>query len=147
MNKQLKKSSRFIRGHLPWNTGKKRPEITGEKNPMKKLEARKKLSISMRGNKNGIGSKHTKEWKQKQSLRFSGEKSSFWRGGISFLPYSVDWTKTLKRAIRERDNYVCQKCSQYGNVVHHIDGVKTNCNSLNLITLCRRCHRIIHTRI
>ena len=59
-----------------------------------------------------------------------------WQGGISSEPYSVDWTDTLRRSIRERDNYICQLCNQYGNFVHHIDYDKKNCNPNNLITLC-----------
>lgn len=70
----------------------------------------------------------------------SGEKCNFWKGGISFLPYSVDWTETLKRSIRQRDNYICQLCSQYGNEVHHINYNKKNCDTNNLITLCHSCH-------
>jgi hypothetical protein len=80
----------------------------------------------------------------KQSLRMSGNGNSNWRGGKSFELYTVDWTKTLKRSIRERDNYICQIC---GNPqedvvfsVHHIDYDKKNCNPNNLITLCRKCH-------
>lgn len=50
----------------------------------------------------------------------------------------------LRRAIRERDNYICQMCSalqdKYAFSVHHIDYDKKNCNPDNLITLCRSCH-------
>ena len=35
---------------------------------------------------------------------------------------------------------ICQKCSKYGNVVHHIDYDKENNNPNNLISLCRNCH-------
>ena len=67
-----------------------------------------------------------------------------WQGGISFEPYSVDWTKTLKRSIRERDKYVCRICGeQQGDIafdIHHIDYNKQNCTPDNLITLCRSCH-------
>jgi len=63
-----------------------------------------------------------------------------WRGGKSFEEYSLDWTETLKRAIRERDNYICQICSKYGDDVHHKDYDKKNCNPDNLITLCDSCH-------
>jgi hypothetical protein len=53
-------------------------------------------------------------------------------GGISFLPYSVDWTNTLRRSIRERDKYICQICHELqGDIafsVHHIDYNKKNCN-------------------
>lgn len=73
-----------------------------------------------------------------------GEKHPNWKGGISFEPYSVDWTQTLKRSIRERDHYKCQICSleQQDRAldVHHIDYDKKNCNPSNLISLCHRCH-------
>ena len=81
------------------------------------------------------GKKRTEEYKIKSSrlrkgLHFSpktefkkgnipwmkgrvGNKHPNWKGGISFEPYSIDWTETLRRSIRERDNYVCQICNQY----------------------------------
>lgn len=81
-----------------------------------------------------------KEIRIKMSQSRMREKNPQWKGGISFEPYPVDWTDTLKRAIRERDNYICQICSQYGSIVHHIDYNKKNCNPKNLVTLCRKCH-------
>ncbi|GAJ24764.1 unnamed protein product, partial [marine sediment metagenome] len=75
------------------------------------------------------------------------EKNYLWQGGISFEPYSVDWTETLKRSIRERDHYICQLCSNYGNNVHHIDYNKKNSNPTNLINLCRGCNlKVNHNR-
>lgn len=109
---------RFQKGQTPWNKGKKGISE----------EYRKKLS--------------------KNNARFfqgiTGEKNPNWRGGKSFEPYSVDWTETLRRSIRERDNYICQLCSQYGNSVHHIDYDKKNCNPDNLITLCQKCNSIVN---
>lgn len=88
-------------------------------------EARKKISISRTGN-------------------WGGDKNPAWLGGISFEPYSLDWTQTLKRSIRERDKYTCQICGSFQTdkefCVHHIDYNKKNCNPTNLITLCRSCH-------
>ena len=75
-----------------------------------------------------------------------GELARNWQGGLSFEPYSVDWTETLKRSIRERDNYICQLCNQYGNAVHHIDYNKKNCNPSNLITLCIRCNSRVNAK-
>jgi hypothetical protein len=76
--------------------------------------------------------------------RQSGHKSHFWCGGISFREYTVDWTETLRRSIRERDRYTCQLCgSQQCDVtfpVHHIDYNKTHCDPINLTTLCVHCH-------
>jgi len=92
------------------------------------------------------GKTHTDEYKEKMSRSLSGNKNPRWLGGVSFLPYSLDWTETLKKSIRERDHYVCQICNQNGFVVHHIDYNKENCNPLNLITLCRSCHTKTNTR-
>ena len=86
------------------------------------------------------GKHQSEETKRKQSEALKGEKCHLWRGGISFEPYSIDWTETLRRAIRERDNYICQICSQYGDNVHHKDYNKKNCCPDNLITLCRGCN-------
>lgn len=81
---------------------------------------------------------------RKMSESHRGEKSVLWKGGISFEPYSSDWTKALKILIRERDNYTCQICGKQqdkiGFDVHHIDYNKKNCNPENLITLCKNCH-------
>ncbi len=111
--------------------------------------------VFQKGNQNWLGRKHNEESKRKNRLwhigkKYSeetnkkkgskGEKNYFWEGGITNNPYSIDWTETLKRSIRERDNYICQLCSQYGNVVHHIDYDKKNSNPTNLITLCKKCH-------
>jgi len=72
-------------------------------------EHKKGISNLMKGR---IGRKHSEETKKKLSLSLKGEKSPFWKGGISFEPYSIDWTETLKRSIRERDKYTCQICDK-----------------------------------
>ena len=77
----------------------------------------------------------TDEWKRKIREANLGEKNGMWKGGMSFEPYSLEWTNALKRSIRERDNYICQLTGQYGNTVHHIDYDKKNCDPKNLITL------------
>jgi hypothetical protein len=78
--------------------------------------------------------------RRKLSLQKLGVKNPMWQGGKSHEVYPVDWTRTLKRSIRERDRYICQICSGNGFYVHHIDYNKKNCNPENLITLCRKCH-------
>lgn len=71
-------------------------------------------------------------------------KCNFWQGGKSFETYSVDWKKSLKISIRERDHYQCQMCGERQDdealSVHHIDYNKKNCDPNNLISLCRICH-------
>ena len=87
------------------------------------------------------GRKLSEEQKRMLSEIRRGEKNHFWKGGISFEPYSIDWTEDLKRAIRKRDKYTCQICGKEPSIiVHHIDYNKQNCNPDNLITLCKRCH-------
>lgn len=112
-------------------------------------EMRKKISATNKGKCLNTGITHFKKgytpWnKGKEFLAIKGEKNNLWRGGKSFEEYTIDWTNTLKRSIRERDHYTCQICSnQQGDMaldVHHIDYNKKNCNPENLITLCRNCH-------
>lgn len=84
------------------------------------------------------------ETKMRLSISHEGAKSHLWQGGISSEPYSLDWTATLRRSIRERDRYTCRECGEpQGDValdVHHIDYNKQNCSPNNLVTLCRGCH-------
>ncbi len=117
------------------------------------IETCQKMSIARMGispwNKGKRGC-YSKEWIKKMSELHKGDKSFFWQGGISYEPYGKDWTNSLKRSIRERDNYVCRMCSDIQNeitfVVHHIDYDKKNNNPTNLITLCRKCHNKTNTR-
>lgn len=93
------------------------------------------------------GIKRSEETRKKISESLKGkiaEQSRRWLGGKSYEKYTIDWNETLRKSIRERDNYTCQLCSkQQTDIafhVHHIDYDKKNCNSLNLITLCINCH-------
>ncbi len=69
-----------------------------------------------------------------------------WRGGKSFEPYPLGWTKTFKEQIRYRDGYRCQMCGmpevEHGRKLdtHHIDYDKSNLDQFNLISLCKKCH-------
>lgn len=125
-------------------------------------ETKSRISLSLKGKKKNrksvikqwitragrrtswFGGKHSEETKRKIGLSNSGAKSNLWRGGISKEKYTVNWTSTLKRSIRERDKYTCQVCFEpQKNVclaVHHIDYNKKNCNPDNLVSLCNRCH-------
>lgn len=113
---------------------------------------KKNLSKSRKGkyvgeNNSFFGKHHSEKSKKKMgntkkiSGRYLKEDNPNWRGGLSSELYTVDWTETLKRSIRERDRYTCQLCGKEPSIiVHHIDYNKRNCNPNNLITLCRKCH-------
>lgn len=125
-------------------------------------ETKKKISQAHKGVKNIPPSKETREKLAKARFgthlsldtrikiskalkgKYILEKSSNWKGGLSHEPYTIEWSRSLKRLIRERDNYQCQLCSMLQNnvafLVHHIDYDKKNCSLNNLITLCRSCH-------
>jgi len=80
------------------------------------------------------------------SKRVSGKNHPNWQGGISRLPYSLDFTPKVKEFIRKRDNHKCQLCGQSQTEnkrqlsIHHISYNKQNSNSENLIGLCCSCN-------
>ena len=117
-------AQKWINGH--WMKGQKRSE-----------EVRKKLSQQKMGDKNPM----------------YREGHYNWKGGISFVPYPLGWSRTFKEQIRYRDGYRCQDCgipeSELGQRldVHHIDENKFNLDHSNLVCLCRSCHSSRHTNI
>jgi hypothetical protein len=109
-------------------------------------ETRRKMSLWHKQNSNWKGRRHTEESKQKQSLVKMGENNPVWKNGASFAPYSLEWRRSLKNKIRQRDNNICQLCMVnidelgVGWATHHIDYNKDNCEENNLILLCKKCH-------
>lgn len=103
---------------------------------------RRRLSEALKGR---IISPQSREKMRRARLgRFTTAQNPNWHGGKSFEPYSLNWTETLRRSIRERDHYTCQICgAPQGDVVldvHHVDYNKANCSPDNLISLCHSCH-------
>ena len=147
--------------------GYKKPNMTGDKNPSKRPEVREKIRIAKlksnpgaykkgerRGKKTEFGKGHSGYWngkkrsqetKDKMSISAKMNNNSNWKGGKSFEPYTVNWSNTLKRSIRERDKYRCKICGEEQGEraldIHHIDYKKENCDPKNLISLCMKCHR------
>jgi hypothetical protein len=112
------------------------------------------------------GSKRTEEMRRKMSLshlRFYEDPDNYnkklktykrgsehynWRGGASEERYPAEFSRRLRRQIRERDHQLCRICGAtakgiQGNV-HHIDADKNNNDESNLILVCRSCHGKIH---
>lgn len=102
-------------------------------------EQKLKLNLSGLNKKNGIPWNKGIKYQQ-----ISCRNHWNWKGGKSLEEYTVNWTETLRKSIRERDRYTCCVCGEkQGDIahdVHHIDYNKKNCNPENLITLCHSCH-------
>jgi transaldolase len=73
--------------------------------------------------------------------------SGLWHGGPP--KYPIEFDEQLKEQIRSRDNYICRKCKLSQRElagffkrldIHHIDYNPLNCDSRNLISLCRPCN-------
>jgi hypothetical protein len=161
-----------------WNKGKKCPEI-GEK-----LRGTKRPDLAEYNRKYKKGSVLSEETKKKMSIsrkgkRYksygkpaphrSGEKSNFWKGGVTELNLNIRNSleyRLWRTKIFERDNYCCQKCSAKSKVncpvVLNADHIKplsaiikeyeiicmkqaVSCKELwnieNGRTLCVSCHR------
>jgi hypothetical protein len=152
--REKERNAQLERWHSPharseWSKKMRTRVRRGENHPFygKHLsaETKKKLSEMRRGSSNPYyGKRHSAETLTKMSAAHRGEKHWAWRGGTSLAPYSTDWTKTLRRSMRERDHYACRLCGRQQEdrafPVHHIDYDRLNCNSTNLITLCASCH-------
>ncbi len=121
-------------------------------------ETRKKISNSLKGNKNATGHKLSKEAKRKISKffkgRFTGDKSPSWKGGITpeyVKQRNNNKTKLWRKRIFKKNNYTCQKCKDktgHNLCAHHIqnfaDYPELRFITNNGITLCRNCHKIFH---
>ena len=110
---------------IVWNKNKKNPYIKGDKNPAKRPEVRKKLSLQKRGSKNPN-----------------------WVGGTETYR-GMDWFPNKKRILKNK-GYKCQRCNKEGKVdVHHLVPYRiSHDNSLeNLLVLCRSCHQIIENKL
>jgi len=95
------------------------------------------------------GNKRCKSCAHKELYK-NPENHPQWLGGLSRLPYTIEFNASLKESIRIRDNHKCQCCykteeqelKELNKVlsIHHIDYNKQNCEDINLISLCSSCN-------
>lgn len=144
--KDFSRGNGWLKGHIPWNKNIKTPDYIC-----------KKISLAH---------------KNKPKPHKLGKKNYFYKGGITKLVNRIRQSMKYKiwhDNIFQRDNFICQKCYVYskkGNritlhahhikefsVIFHNNNIKTyedalNCNELwdvnNGITLCIKCHKLIH---
>jgi 5-methylcytosine-specific restriction endonuclease McrA len=88
-----------------------------------------------------------------RSENMTGENNRNWKGGPIGDCYGPEW-RAIREAIRQRDNYICQRCGLHqadhhkALDVHHViplreflpDRIDEAHNPNNLITLCSSCH-------
>jgi 5-methylcytosine-specific restriction endonuclease McrA len=139
------KAARIINKKSISQKGKRCLEITKQK--LREINKGKKqpLEVRLRMRMSHLGKKHSAIWTKRAADSHRGEKSHWWKGGISFGSYSKDWTKELRALVKNRDGFICYLCNNhYLNEqqlsVHHIDYNKLNSEFRNLVTLCKSCH-------
>jgi len=126
-------------------------DFKGEKHPMwgkhHSEESKKKMSSANKGKRFSSATEFKKGMKD--------EKCPAWRGGISeknhLIRTSLDFLQWREKVFK-RDNYICQLCGQRGGRLHthHIKNFsqypKLRFNINNGITLCKKCHKVIHNK-
>jgi hypothetical protein len=150
----------FKKGYTPWNKGKPMLEQT-----------RIGLDKALKGNKWNLGKTLSETTKEKMSISrmgregIKGEKSNFWKGGITPLNLKLrasSMFKIWKEAVFLRDNFTCQNpnceyCSNKIGVMIHAHHKKPfaiypelRFDVSNGITYCAEFHlnsQIIHQEI
>lgn len=113
-------------------------------------EHRKNIGNAQRGKKRFP----RPEWlKEKLSKERMGENNPNWKGGNSREKHNSRIYKKWTKNIFERDDYTCKECNQHGGYLeaHHvkswIDYPKERYNLDNGITLCKKCHKLIHKKL
>lgn len=132
--------TRFKKGHIPWNKGKK---------GVYSKEVLNNWSKKRKGTKNP----HTIEQNKKIGDSMRGEKSIKWKGGIDIFHKDVRRSgkyKVWRKSVLIRDNFICQKTKISGGklVVHHINNFaefpELRFDINNGITLSQKAHIDFH---
>ena len=92
----------------------------------------------------------TEEWLRNIRHARSGERSNFWKGGITSERAAIGaWTVANAQRVHERNGFQCVICGSRERLnAHHVDPVwnapQKGRELDNLTSLCRRCHRDVH---
>ena len=144
----------------------------GEKRPLRSEEWCRHISEGKKGKTKGsdnhfFGKHHTEETKLALSkahiadpkFKREGEEHWNWQGGVTDPNHEARNTqdlKTWRRAVYERDNYTCQRCSLKGVRKHPIEAHHIKAFAFypdlrfevnNGITLCKECHKCETSRL
>jgi len=100
--------------------------------------------------KSGNHKKHLSESRIEKGVA-KGSKNPNWRGGITAEVDGIRHSKSYdlwRLSVLERDGYVCQICSEYGNHAHHVFPFSKYAHLRFVVsngkTLCKDCHESLH---
>lgn len=139
---QIKHGGKYCCKKCHYEYVKKNGLNSGKNNPMYGKKLTEEQIDKMRKAVTGV---------PKPNLR--GEKSKFWKGGVSKrnnrernkIMSTLEY-RNFRRLVLERDSYTCQVCGSKNNLeVHHIKSFekykKLRFDINNGLTLCNICHR------
>ena len=141
---------KFQKGHKPMGRA-----INGH---LVSKATRRKISKAHKGkipwNKGKKRPSFSDEWKRKIGLAAKGNKSHFWKGGITHYQKAIRKSfeyKLWRKAVFTRDNFTCQKHNIKGGILHshHINNFaefpELRFAIDNGRTLCIDCHKTTDT--
>jgi len=112
------------------------------------LKARKNMGIAQKGRK------HSLQTRKKIGESHSGERCTWWKGGVTPINFKVRNSleyKLWREAVFKRDNWTCVWCGKRGGELN-ADHIKPFCDYPELRfsidngrTLCVLCHRTTST--
>lgn len=143
------------------NKGKIRSEEVKQRASLSRLgkkiseEHKRKISLAVKGHKRALGYKWTPEQLAKVKDRNRGEKSHWWKGGISPLNNKIRHClkyRQWRSDVFERDNYTCQECDKRGGgrlETHHIKSFAVILKENSIVSLdmaldCEDCGKLIY---
>jgi hypothetical protein len=121
------------------------------------VETRVKMSLSRKGKipwNKGLKGVQKGYWTNKKRLSFTGKNNPNWKGGITPVHQQIRQSleyKLWRRAVFERDNYICIWCGNRGGKLN-ADHIKPFAYYPELRfaidngrTLCKSCHKTTDT--
>ena len=85
----------------------------------------------------------TDKQRKQQSKSLMGKKNPRWNNGNSEYPNHILLKQRRLDVLCEAKGR-CAVCKEMAQVVHHVDGDKSNHDIQNLVALCNPCHRAVH---